>query len=437
MHVLRLLFFSFLLCFSAQYADEHSIPAGEVQVEEEGEADVGALEEEFRASLLQVVLKGQILEENHTPENEKAYQSIIDLVIARILPEMTLEEPLDLIEFYRVMSAFETERMKYFLPLLQDLLRKIQSKIALGESEESEEAMLRKNAELIRTIYRTMESRLSELEEGSDDPNPSEGNEGAEPADELDADSLESTDSDSKPQLSRIEKLIDQNVKAIVSMQAEISRLRQDMKSGLNRSSSGRSAQIQERMESVLKSMERRQDKTLELLQNLVDQSTVSQASLAEEDSLEDGNEDFVEEEDRYSSVQDSSAPIPPLAFEFMVYGSDLKGLKRLIRAGSPSAEGTTQFDPRVYEVLQNNGGKWIRLLKEWNYKGIPTTLTAELGQAGIRVHLGKDQDALDQFKSKYQDAVDTYLDDGGRPCLLQAAKRARLDMNPSSLNCN
>ncbi|MBT3786574.1 hypothetical protein HOF92_16485, partial [bacterium] len=105
--------------------------------------------------------------------------------------------------------------------------------------------------------------------------------------------------------------------------------------------------------------------------------------------------------------------------------------------AGSLGAEGSESFDPRVYQVLQRNGGKWAGLLSDWSYRGIPTSLTAELGSAGVRVHLGRDADALRESVSSYEEATRLYLKDGGKRCLVRAASQVTLDLEVSELSCD
>jgi hypothetical protein len=186
--------------------------------------------------------------------------------------------------------------------------------------------------------------------------------------------------------------------------------------------------------------MERRQDKTLELLQAMVDRSTTSTQSANLDVDLEDQESDE-ELEERYADneVTEIIDPtlLPPLRFEHMSYGSDRDGLRRLFNAGSLGAEGSESFDPRVYQVLQRNGGKWAGLLSDWSYRGIPTSLTAELGSAGVRVHLGRDADALRESVSSYEEATRLYLKDGGKRCLVRAASQVTLDLEVSELSCD
>ena len=398
---------------------------GEVQTEQETLPTSDEVGEEFRRSLMQVVLKGQILEKSQTQENEQAYQSIVDLIIARVLPEASLEEPMELVEFYKVMSAFETQKMKYFLPLLRDLRRRIQSKIAMDDLEENELEMLRANVELIKNIQSSIEQRLEVISQDQELEGSSEG-------------SLDESKNDPDEEDSRgIEKIVDQNVRAIVAMQEELSELKKMVQSLPGGSSSHSTADnAGEKISRLLDSMQKKQDKTLQLLLRLINEKNENAARepVSEEGRVmtpaTEGRYAPDEEEERYAeedTMEDPSIQEPPHAFEYKIYGIDSAALKRLMRSGNPGAEGSDEFDPRVYRVLERNDRQWAKLLAEWSYKGVPTTLSTHLTKEGVQIHLGSDGDALKRSEDAYAKAVRSYLRNGGSECLLKAAKKASI----------
>ena len=416
----------FLFSTGSNFAFELSIEGGEVQTEEENQLTSDEIQKDFRRSLMQVVLRGQIFEKNPNQENDQAYQSIVDLVIARVLPEASMEEPVELVEFYRVMSGFEVSKMKYFLPLLKDFRRQIQSQLALDGHEHVESEMLAANIELIKSIEASIVDRLESSQETQEE---------GESTEEIRND--DSVETDPQPSnTGTIKKMIDRNVRAIVAMQEELSQLREMVKTVSKESlSNSEGGQARGELAALLNSMEKKQDKTLELLMQL-SRDDAKEPSEAEEMGV--GGEESAprakgryasdEEEERYaedSVIRDPSNQDPPHAFEYKVYGIDAAALRRLVRSGSLTAEGSEDFDPRVYRVLERNNRQWALLLNDWAYKGVPTTLAAHLGEEGIQIHLGDDKQALKIAEKAYAEAVREYLESGGSECTLRAARKA------------
>jgi hypothetical protein len=111
-------------------------------------------------SLMEIVLRGELLSRNPGAISERAYQSMVDLVSASVLPEMAQDESEELLHFFHLMSGYETARLKYFLPLLKHLLKRTQSEILLAEDEGISIAHFEGASEALRSVIRRIEIRL-------------------------------------------------------------------------------------------------------------------------------------------------------------------------------------------------------------------------------------------------------------------------------------
>ncbi len=160
-------------------------------------------------SLMEIVLRGSILDRNPGAISERAYQSMVDLVAASVLPEMAHAESEELLHFFRLMSGYETERLKYFQPLLKHLLKKLQSEILLAVDEGSPIARYEEASEALRSIIRRVEIRLNENEEALQVPS----EQGSE-------------------KIKKLESSIDEKLTQIIALQKEILALKKSPVAG-------------------------------------------------------------------------------------------------------------------------------------------------------------------------------------------------------------
>jgi len=436
------------------------------------EQELSDLEE----SMMQVVLTGEILEKDPGVDTEEAYEASMELLTDRLLSETQMEEPEELLQFYKILSEFETVRQKYFLPLLDMFLRKVQKDLLEAEEETTEHGMLVENAELIREVSRLIEQRVDLLdaegdvevgegeageedsesgdhepdEEGSEsEESGEEGSEEDESEDSEDTGDGEDSDSSSSEEfrllklevmknreaLSDLTERIDDQVDHMIGLRKSISQMREELK----KQGKGIQDLENEELKAKMAELEKQQTEILKLMRQLskADQFEPDDPNAGAVDFPDSGSEEDSDNSDSGNSNSGGSKVKVPFLYEYKIYGNDRSGVVAVMQAGNSSNEGSESFDPRVFEVLNANGAQWAKALNSFSYKSLPTGLTNALGAEGVVVKPGKQEDAGKLGTRNYERAIVEFLADGGKACYAEAARKAHRDSSQESLKCD
>lgn len=433
------------------------------------EQELSDLEE----SMMQVILTGEILEKDPGLDTEEAYEASMELLTDRLLSETQMEEPEELLQFYKILSEFETVRQKYFLPLLHMLLRKVQKDLLEAEEGTTEHGMLVENAELIREVSRLIEQRVDLLdaegdvevgegeagdddsqagdhepdEEGSDSEDSSE--EGSEEGDSENSGDEEDADSSTSEEfgllklevmknreaLSDLTERIDDQVDHMIGIRKSISQIREELK----KQGKGIQDLENDELKAKMAELEKQQSEILKLMRQLskADQFEPDDPDSGAVDFPDSGSEEDSGNSDSGNSHTGSSKVKVPFLYEYKIYGNDRSGVVAVMQAGNSSNEGSESFDPRVFEVLKANGAQWSKALSSFSYKALPTGLTNALGAEGVVVRPGKQEDAGKLGTRNYERAIVEFLADGGKACFAEAARKAYRDSSQESLKCD
>lgn len=445
---------------------------------------------DLEESMMQVVLTGEILEKDPGLDTEEAYEASMELLTDRLLSETQMEEPEELLQFYKILSEFETVRQKYFLPLLDMFLRKVQKDLLEAEEETTEHGMLVENAELIREVSRLIEQRVDLLdaegdvevgegeggdddsqagdhepdEEGSDSEDSSEEGSEEDGADseEDEADSQSEEDADSatseefrllklevmknREALGDLTERIDDQVDHMISLRKEVNQMKLMSKAELRRLTDHEEkldklieGNDSKALEDKMVELEKTQSEILKLMRQLskADQFEPDDPDSGAVDFPDSGSEEDSDNSDSENSNSGGSKVKVPFLYEYKVYGNDRSGVVAVMQAGNSSNEGSEAFDPRVFEVLNANGAQWSKALNSFSYKSLPTGLTNALGAEGVVVKPGKQEDAGKLGTRNYERAIVEFLSDGGKACFAEAARKAHRDSSQESLKCD
>jgi hypothetical protein len=436
--MLKILLFSGILGLSSISADSDflfdkdfnpkSPDTSVVKTKTETTADVEDIDEadyELEAMLQDLLLKGLILKKEATEQHLKDYQAMSEELCFYVLDRILENDEDKVVAFYKMLKGLSEAEQILLIPFLDFFLKVTKKKIIDGEDIEDR---LSNQVEILQAVLDAFRELVDKDEDAEDE----------------ESDESKPEDEDSK-ELDKLRKELTKGLKSISDLKEKIQGLEEN----------GGVSQLQ------YKKLYNSQLETLKLLKRLQDKMEALDAKISsvpqvpkppveetedEVDEIDDAspapdpvqapggseNEDADEEDEEEST--DYKAP--PMMFEYRIYGNDRAGIVNLLNNGNPSNEGEGFFDPRAVKLLDKNGSEWRTRLTKYKFKRMPTELVGAMAESKIKVHIGPEMIALKQTYESFNKAVDAYLEDGGKQCMIDAAKKVPMDWENHIFSC-